>query len=80
MRGEFDLVNAVVSLPLLDVKVRILRSFGQALVVTGLGSHFSAHKGSELHNFRVSCLPFAHPSAGLMFGLQKDWAIVPWTR
>lgn len=48
MRGEFDLVNAVVSLPLLDVKVRILRSFGQALVVTGLGSHLSAHKGSEL--------------------------------
>lgn len=57
MRGDSILVNAVVSLPLLDVKVRILRTFGQALVVTRLGSHFLAHKGSELHNsgLAVSC-------------------------
>lgn len=52
-----SLVDAVVSLPLLDVKVRVLRTFGQALVVTGLGSHFLAHEGSELYNVgSAACL------------------------
>jgi uncharacterized membrane protein AbrB (regulator of aidB expression) len=56
MRVDCHLVDAVVSLPLFNVKVRILRTFGQALVVTGFGSHFSAHKGSELHKCKVSRL------------------------
>lgn len=42
------LVNAVISLPLLDVKVRILRTLTQTLVITRLGTNFSADKRSEL--------------------------------
>lgn len=76
-----SLVDAVVSLPLLDVKVRILRTFGQALVVTRLGSHFSAYEGSELHKCKVSCFFFcSFFFVKHVLNCSEDRAIVPWIR
>lgn len=42
------LVHAVVSLPLLDVEVRVAGAILQPLVVARLGPDLSVHVGSEL--------------------------------
>lgn len=47
------LIHTVVSLPLLDVKVRVGRALGQALVITRLGVDLSAHKRGKLKVLEV---------------------------